>query len=361
MGHPKADPVGLALRHLPSGGADRLLVVGPPDGMAAERLDPGRSERFGWFTTDARVHRALVAEGYRSRWGPWLPSGGGFDAALVFLPPGRERIRMTLAMVAASLPAGAPLTVVGTRREGIESTGRELAAVADPSGTESGKHARLLRGRVRGGGEEGSATLDSFEERWTLNVERWGERPPLEVTSFPGVFSHGRLDDGTRLLLETVPDLPGPLLDVGSGAGIIGTCYGARGAGEVTLVDADALAVEASRRTLARNRVSGSVHPGDVFPIGDLSVEGDTTADRPREGGWRSIVSNPPFHRGVATDERVTGLLLAGARERLLPGGTLTLVCNRFLPVQDRLDRAFGGHRILADDGRYRVYQATVG
>jgi 16S rRNA (guanine1207-N2)-methyltransferase len=334
--HPKADPAALAARWWGPLEGLRVLVTDVPDAAAAARLDPDRAA-FRWFCTDWPTHQALEGAGYPSTFGPWLPEGIHAEAALVFLPRGRERIHMTLAMVAGALPAGAPLWVVGAKGGGIESAGAELERLAIPEGVEAGRHARLLMARTR---PPVATHLDDHLTTWVL-TRGGGE---LAVASLPGVFSHGRLDDGTRLLLDTVPCLPGPLLDVGCGAGIIGAWYGSRGGSPVTLVDVDALAVESARRTLALNQVPGSVEAGDVFPA---------------EGTFASIVSNPPFHRGSATDDRVTATLVAGARTRLAPDGTLTLVCNRFLPVPDRLDGAFGHHRVLADDGRYRVYRAS--
>jgi len=246
---------------------------------------------------------------------------------------------MTLAMVASALPEDAALRVVGTRRGGIESAGQEIDKVATRLGVESGKHARLIMARTRG---RLPASLEAFASEWELITESGR----LRIASFPGVFSHGRLDDGSRFLLDTVPSLPGPLLDVGSGAGVLGAWYARGGATPVTLVDADALAVEASRRTLELNGIEGRAEPADVLPSA---------------GAFAAIVSNPPFHRGVETDHRVTTALVSGAPSRLLPGGTLTLVCNRFLPVQALLDQAFGSHRVLADDGRYRVYRSVGG
>jgi len=255
---------------------------------------------------------------------------------------------MTLAMVASILPAGSPLWVVGAKGDGIESAVGDLERVAVPQGVETGKHARLLLSRTL---PPVAARLEDYLAVWPLSLG--GET--LQVVSLPGVFSHGRLDDGTRLLLETVSILPGPLLDVGCGAGILAAWYAGRGAVPVTLVDADALAVEAARRTLALNGLPGQVEAGDIFP--PETAAPDTAA--PDTATFASIVSNPPFHQGAATDDRVTASLVAGAGARLRPGGTLTLVCNRFLPVPDRLDRAFGSHQVLADDARYRVYQVT--
>lgn len=336
MRPPKADPAALAARRLPVPGGSPLLVVDVPDLVGAERLDPHRDRVRAWFCTHWPTHVALEAAGFPTTFGAWLPEELGCGAALVFLPKGRERVRMTLAMVASALPGGAPLWVVGTRRGGIESAGREIDAVATRLGVESGKHARLIMARTRGQLE---TSLDAFASDWELTMEPSG----LRIASFPGVFSHGRLDDGSRLLLDTVPALPGPLLDVGSGAGVLGAWYARGGASPVTLVDADAVAVEASRRTLRLTALEGKAEPADVLPSA---------------GAFASIVSNPPFHQGVTTDHRVTMALVAGASARLLPGGTVTLVCNRFLPVQALLDQAFGSHRVLADDGRYRVYRS---
>lgn len=339
MAHPKADPAALAARWHGSLEGRRVLVVDPPDVEAAERVDPHRSPHVTWFTGHWPTHLALQAAGFPSIPGPWLPEGAQFEGALVFLPRSRERIRMTLTMVAAALPAGAPLQLVGARGTGIESARAELEPFGTVTLVEAGRHSRILEARTFA---PPGATLDDFVTEWSLPTSG----SPLRVASLPGVFSHGRLDDGTRLLLDTVPDLPGPLLDVGCGAGILGAWYGARGARLPTLVDADALAVESARRTLELNGIPGHVLCADVWP---------------GEGAFASIVSNPPFHEGSRTDDRVTATLITGARSRLLPGGTITLVCNRFLPVQDRLDGAFGHHQVLADDGRYRVYQASGG
>lgn len=339
MSHPRADPAALAARWIGPLRGLRLLVVDPPGVEAARRLDPDRSGGVTWFTRHWPTYRELAEAGYISHFGAWLPPDLAPEAALVFLPRSRERTRMTLAMTAAALPEGSPLHLVGVGGSGIESSASDLEAVAELEGIRSGRHSRLLEGRTR---PPPRAALDDFVERWTL--ELGGGR--LEVTSLPGVFSHGRLDDGSRLLLQTVSALPGPLLDVGCGAGILAAWYATGRGAPCTLVDADAAAVESARRTLTANGVEGTVAPGDVWP---------------EEGGgpWATIVSNPPFHEGKATDDRVTATLVAGAPDRLLPGGSLVLVCNRFLPVQARLDRAFGSHEVLADDGRYRVYRAT--
>ncbi len=111
------------------------------------------------------------------------------------------------------------------------------------------------------------------------------------------------------------------------------------------MVDASALALEAAQRTAqAAGLPTDSVYASDVFS--DARYRYDL------------IVSNPPFHSGIETDYRVVEQFLREAVARLLPGGTLCLVANRFLPYAKPLNSVFAKVDVLADDGRFLVYQA---
>ncbi|HET8789585.1 MAG TPA: class I SAM-dependent methyltransferase, partial [Modicisalibacter sp.] len=180
----------------------------------------------------------------------------------------------------------------------------------------------------------------------------WSTFEALDLTlaSHPGVFGHNKLDDGTRLLLESLPKSPGGVgqrvLDVGCGDGVIAAWLARRG-GDVTAVDINAFAVEATRRTLALNGLTSAVHHSDVY---SALPEGERFA---------AIISNPPFHQERAVDTGPAARLIAEAPERLTKGGSLILVANAFLPYPDRLDAAFGGFEVLADNRRFRVYRAV--
>lgn len=73
--------------------------------------------------------------------------------------------------------------------------------------------------------------------------------------------------ESTRLCLEFLDELlvPGDrCLDLGTGSGILGIAAGLLGAGALTLVDPDPLAVENARENLERNRVQARVLQGDL-------------------------------------------------------------------------------------------------
>lgn len=253
-----------------------------------------------------------------------------FDVAVLTLPKGRRRQAMMIQLAAQLAPR---VVVVGSKQEGIKTTRKLLAREGRVVAVEHGGHRQMI---VTEPSKRDPVDLDAWEERF--------EHDGLTVVSLPGVFSRGRVDAGTKLLLEHL-DCRGAVLDVGCGSGILGA-HLARAGCTVTLSDVDSLAVEAARRTLAINDLEGTcVHADGYAGI---------------EGRFDAIVSNPPFHEGVATQYDTTLGLIRDAPKHLNEGGVLWLVYNRFLPWHDALTSTFSQVDELADDGRYRVVRAAM-
>ncbi|MFG6666859.1 methyltransferase [Halomonas sp. HNIBRBA4712] len=170
----------------------------------------------------------------------------------------------------------------------------------------------------------------------------------LELVSHPGVFGHGKLDEGTQLLLEQLESrlgrAPLEILDMGCGDGII-TAWLARRGHRVTAVDVSAFAVTACRRTLEANGLDARIMESDVFS----ALDGER---------FDMIVSNPPFHQERELSYGPSARLIEQAPRHLNPRGQLLLVANAFLPYPDLLQSAFSSVETLADNRRFRVYQA---
>jgi 16S rRNA (guanine1207-N2)-methyltransferase len=151
----------------------------------------------------------------------------------------------------------------------------------------------------------------------------------LELATDAGVFSPGRLDPGTRLLLDSsaAPPSSGDLLDLGCGYGPIACVLAARAPGAtVWAVDVNERALELCARNAA---AAGLANVRCVLP-GDPSVP-------PRLAG---IWSNPPIRIGKAALHS----LLASWLGRLSFGGQAALVAGRNLGA-DSL------HRWLTEQG----------
>lgn len=281
--------------------------------------------------------------------------------AVLFWPKSHALGEWWLLWLCATLPEGTPLQLVGENQGGIKRVLKVLAALGlDCRKLDSARRCSLFETRL-------SRVAIAPESAWTaFEVEPEGER--LVLASHPGVFGHGKLDDGTRLLLETLPAvLPSggaEMLDMGCGDGILAAWLARRGAA-VTAVDVNAFAVEATRRTLAANGLAGEALSGEALSGEALSrealsgeaLESDVYSALAGRT-FDAIVSNPPFHQERAIDYGPAARLILEAPAHLKPGGQLFLVANAFLPYPDLLERAFGGFEILADDRRFRVYRA---
>jgi 16S rRNA (guanine1207-N2)-methyltransferase len=184
--------------------------------------------------------------------------------------------------------------------------------------------------------------LESLAQRYPIEMEDG----PLTVISLPGVFSHGRLDRGSALLLQNLDKLPsGHLLDFGCGAGVLGAAIKRRYPhNSVTMLDVDAFATASSRLTLAANGLEAEVITGDGIDAAPMGLD--------------TILTNPPFHVGVHTDYQATENLLRKARQHLKNGGVLRLVANSFLRYQPLIEEHLGPCVTKAEGNGFRVYNA---
>jgi 16S rRNA G1207 methylase RsmC len=149
----------------------------------------------------------------------------------------------------------------------------------------------------------------------TIEFTAAGRAYTLAVSS--GVFSAGRLDPGTAVLLRkgalpTAADR-GDLLDLGCGYGPIACVLATEAPGAtVYAVDVNARAREL---TAANAQQLG------------LQVRVATPQDVPAEVSFAQIWSNPPTHAGKAE----LHAMMAAWLPRLAPGGVAWLVINRHL------------------------------
>ncbi len=159
-----------------------------------------------------------------------------------------------------------------------------------------------------------TATPASAGERRPLSVELAGRRLTLETAG--GIFSPGRVDVGTGVLLREAPTPPstGHLLDLGCGWGPIALSLGLRSP------QAHVYAVDVNERALDLARANAATVGIEHF-----------TASRPEEVPddlrFRAIWSNPPIRVGKAVLHGMLGTWLA----RLEPGGTAYLVASKNL------------------------------
>ncbi len=269
---------------------------------------------------------------------PQALNADAFDCALIRQPKAKEQLAMLTALASSAVVKGGNLYWIGENKSGI----RAAAKVVNPWShfalkLASGAHCQLLRG------------VNAERQPW--QAEQWWHQHqvmtpdgPLQLASLPGVFGHGSLDQGTALLLQSLPATPqGRVLDFGCGDGVIGTFLARRNpAIELHMVDISAMALAAAKRSLEQQQLHGQVYGSDG--LSNVS------------GLFDLIVSNPPFHHGLEMTMDSTRQFIQEAASKLKPGGHLVLVANQHLPYGDVLHQAFGRVNIVDQDSKFKIY-----
>lgn len=319
--------------------ADRALFVHPPE-PGIPRFFANRFPEisvlyadYGFYIRDEESRPDGVQSFFRH---DWEGDPGVFDLAVIFFPKEKELAELTFSTVSPGLRPNGDVLVLGPNRGGIRAAGSLMEKYFGPvMKRRSGRHALLLSG-VR--------TIDPRSYQGTRRYTVRAGEGEITVVSIPGVFNHGELDDGTALLLEALgsPQFE-KALDWGCGSGTLGAglVLGCP-RGKVDFADSSPQALEATRRTLEANGMSGNVIATDVF------------SGIP--GRYDLIVANPPFHQGLRSTTTVTGRMIEEVGKHLTQGGRLVLVSNSFLRYEQILRDHFGSVETLAETNRFRVH-----
>ncbi|ASJ09932.1 16S rRNA methyltransferase [Thermococcus sp. P6] len=158
-----------------------------------------------------------------------------------------------------------------------------------------------------------------------------------------GVFSFGKLDRGTELLIENMVLKNGwRVLDLGCGYGAIGV-VASRFVGSVVMTDVNRRALSVARKNLKINGVKNAeVRWGNLYE----PVKGEK---------FDSIITNPPVHAG----KDVLREIVINAPRHLNDGGLLQLVIKTKQGakyIKALMDGHFNEVRELARGSGYRVY-----
>ncbi len=180
----------------------------------------------------------------------------------------------------------------------------------------------------------------------------------LRVTSHPGVFSSERLDIGTSLFLDNLPDQAGQIkiVDLGCGNGVVGlVALVDNPDAELIFIDESYFAVASAEATVRQN-LGGST--GAVFLVG--SGLQDLRDHAPIERGSVDLIfNNPPFHVDNALSDATAWQMFSESHAALRKGGQLWVIGNRHLAYHAKLKRIFGNCDVIDSSPKFVVYRST--
>lgn len=277
-----------------------------------------------------------------------------FDLAIAntLYHPSKHLTVALLALAHARLAPGGELYVAGARNRGILSIADEGARLFGNIATPIMRkgHRVVSATRVDGPPASTAALLDTGDESRLERVVVRGQ--PLALAPTPLVFAGGRLDPAAALLAESIEVAPDDVVaDLGCGAGAVGLVAARLApAGHVYLLDASYAAARTAAANARRNGIANVT-----------ALAGDGLALLQSQGVRPSVIAtNPPFHTGQVQSRLMAQRFIAGAAERLAPGGHLYLVANRFLPYEADLRQHFADVSEVVGDARFKVLRAQA-
>ena len=254
----------------------------------------------------------------------------------IYLAPatdrGTARVEAELVGAHAALAAGGNADIVMHKDQGAkryERFAKELFGHGEIVAKERGW--RLVRLAKR------------IDEQHTVKPIEF-EAAGLQLAAEPGVFAAGKLDPGTKLLLDTLDlgQLAGRrVLDLGCGYGILALKVSLAGA-EVTALDDDLTAVRSTYANAMRYGLDVRCLHSDL----DSALKQDESFD--------VVLTNPPFHVARQVQLPVSLAFLAVALKHLRQGGVMVLVANQALGYERYL-AAWGDTSLLAAERGFKV------
>ncbi len=318
--------------------AGRFLFLGAEPGF---RLQAGFGAGLSLVQGFRPYFRKLAAAGHKVR--PRV-EGKGYDGALVLAGRHRGQNEAWIAEAVERVVPGGLILVAGGTDDGIASLRKRMDKLVAIDGHLPKYHGVAFWFRRPTDAASLAEALRPADQRALVDGR---------FRAAPGMFSHDRVDAGSRLLAECLPDAgKGVAADFGAGWGYLSARLAERTSGlkAIDLYEADYESLEAAKQNLA------SLPDAPEFGFFWHDLVGEEV-----ERKYDLIVMNPPFHQGRATEPGIGQAMIKAASSALKSGGRLLMVANRGLPYEQALTAAFKDLRELRNEGGFRVIAARRG
>lgn len=265
-----------------------------------------------------------------------VPDGDAYDLALVLTGRHRGQNELWIAEALRRVSPGGRIVIAGGKEDGIASLRKRIEALTPLEGRLSKFHGIAFWFTRPADANAIAAMLENTNAAALIDGR---------FSAAPGMFSHDRIDPGSKLLADNLPaDLSGAAADFCAGWGYLASTLLDRNPGiaSIDLYEADFASLEAARANLAEARVPTAFHWADL-------------AAEPVPRQFDVVVMNPPFHQGRAADPAIGQAMVRATSAALKPNGRLFMVANRGLPYEAALAASFRQSGETAREKTYKV------
>lgn len=302
----------------------QIAVFNPPDDADLAGLDPARCHIIHDFKPS---FDSWAVRGFEVMHSP----STRYVATIVCLPRAKVEAR---AMVAEACTLSDGIVVIdGQKTDGVDSILKAMRARVSVEGPISKAHGKLFW--------INAPAADCFAD--------WEAGPAMTEGGFwtaPGVFSADGVDLASALLADALPDvIKGEVADLGAGWGYLSAHILTRDTvSAVHLVEAGHMALACARHNVTDARAH--------FHWEDATTWVPTQR-------IDTVIMNPPFHRGRASEPQIGQAFVASAARILSSHGDLWMVANRHLPYETELKKRFVEVSEIGGDARFKLFHAT--
>ncbi len=263
------------------------------------------------------------------------------DLVILYFPKSKQEANLLLELAGAAVSSEGRIWLVGENKSGIKSAASLLKKLGwEYRKVDSARHCTLIEAHPN---EFIESNIDTWWNVWKFQDQSFW--------SLPGVFSHGKLDKGTDLLIKHLPEAKGTSLDFGCGSGILGLTQMAKGGAQTILCDTSLMALTSVEKTINQQHQDLK----DRIKLIPTATPADLNKFKKKVN---QIISNPPFHAGTKTSYAATEEFLRESVNWATSDGTLTIVANDFLKYEPLIKKAWGNCKELARERGFKILTA---
>lgn len=271
------------------------------------------------------------------------------DLIIMKVPKAIEEFRFQLEYIKSSLKKDCPFIASGMSKympEAFFNVVKEFCS--DATYSRIVKKARCYDGLLTADAGSKKA-LEEPSDKFAYNE--------IDYFSYPGIFSHGKLDGGSRFLLDYLHSGAGKsrvlstltndsiIADPGCGYGILGLqALTLSNASKLILTDDSSMAVSATKYN-AKN----------MSVLEQCRIIQSNILEGIESGSCDLVVCNPPFHRGHTISVETGFSFIKDSARVLKESGLCLFVINANLGYGTILKENFKSARVVKENRKYKL------
>lgn len=177
------------------------------------------------------------------------------------------------------------------------------------------------------------------------------ENTQYKICNHANVFSHQRLDIGTRFFLEHLPQgiQYQQVVDLGCGNGVVGVVFAAKNQqAHIHFIDESFMAVASAKQNFRHAFAERSA----IFTACDaLTGFASDSVDL--------VLCNPPFHQQNTIGGHIAMRMFKQAKKVLRTSGELWVIGNRHLGYQSSLKKYFSNVELVSSNAKFIIVKAS--